>query len=155
MAEVTAVTVSMRVMSASDEYKYLLRMVAAGGGQRLRSLTGYYAEVGTPPGRWMGGGPRGIGGGLVAEGDVVTEAQLQLPLLIGLGRDPVTDESLGRAYLAYRTAADRALDGPQADGGGLTERAAASALEQPNENCRRAVAGYDFTFSIPKSASIL
>ncbi|TFB82465.1 conjugal transfer protein [Cryobacterium levicorallinum] len=145
----------MRVMSAGDGYKYLLRTVAAGDGKRLLStpLTRYYTEEGTPPGRWMGGGLHGLGEGFVVDGDVVTEAQLQL--LIGLGRDPVSGEPLGRAYPVYRSAADHALDRPRADGDGVTERAAASAVEQPNEKRRRAVAGYDFTFSIPKSASIL
>ncbi|TFD54378.1 conjugal transfer protein [Cryobacterium sp. Hh11] len=145
----------MRVMSAGDGYKYLLRTVAAGDGKRLLStpLTRYYTEEGTPPGRWMGGGLRDLGDGLMVEGDVVTEAQLQL--LIGLGRDPVTGEPLGRAYPVYRTADGLDLDRPRADGGGPTDRAAASAVEQPDAKRRRAVAGYDFTFSIPKSASIL
>ena len=101
----------------------------------------------------MGGGLPGFGEGLIVEGDVVTEAQLQL--LIGLGRDPVRGEPLGHAYPVYGTAADRALDGPSADGSGPAGRAAASAVDQPDEKRRRAIAGYDFTFSIPKSASIL
>ncbi|MFZ1381743.1 MAG: relaxase domain-containing protein, partial [Scrofimicrobium sp.] len=52
------VTVSMRVMSAGDGYKYLLRTVAAGDGDRSLStpLTRYYSAEGTPPGRWMGSG---------------------------------------------------------------------------------------------------
>jgi hypothetical protein len=33
-AHLTSVTVSMRVMSAGDGYKYLLQSVAAGGGHR-------------------------------------------------------------------------------------------------------------------------
>lgn len=42
-------TVSMRVMSAGDGFKYLLRSVAAADGDRSLStpLTRYYAEVGT------------------------------------------------------------------------------------------------------------
>ena len=133
-------TVSMRVMSAGDGYKYLLRTVAAGDGQRSLStpLTRYYSAQGTPPGRWMGSGLPGLGSGHIVEGAEVTEAQLQR--LIGLGRDPVDAAPLGRAYPAYRSPADPALTG--------------SSQEQPGAR-RRAVAGYDFTFSIPKSASIL
>lgn len=43
-------TVSMRVMSAGDGYKYLLRSVAAVDGDRSLStpLTRYYTEQGTP-----------------------------------------------------------------------------------------------------------
>ncbi|GAB3062635.1 hypothetical protein GCM10027079_31840 [Sediminivirga luteola] len=45
-----SVTVSMRVMSAGDGYKYLLRTVAAADGDRSLStpLTRYYVEAGTP-----------------------------------------------------------------------------------------------------------
>lgn len=153
-------TVSMRVMSAGDGYKYLLRTVAAGDGKRSLStpLTRYYTSQGTPPGRWMGGGLRGLGRGLVVEGDAVTEAQLQL--LIGLGRDPVTGKALGRAYPVYRTVVDLTSAGRGEDGLelGPIERASAAASpaeDQSGAGRRRAVAGYDFTFSIPKSASIL
>ena len=101
-------TVSMRVISAGDGYKYLLRTVAASDGDRSMStpLTRYYTAEGTPPGRWMGGGLPGLGSGLIVDGEQVTEDQLQL--LVGLGRDPVTGEPLGRAYPVYRTAAERA-----------------------------------------------
>lgn len=49
-------TVSMRVMSAGDGYKYLLRSVVTGDGDRSLSttLTRYYAEAGTVQ---KGGGP--------------------------------------------------------------------------------------------------
>jgi len=132
------VTVSMRVMSAGDGYKYLLRTVAAGDGQRSLStpLTRYYSAKSTPPGRWMGSGLPGLGSGRILEGAEVTEAQLQR--LIGLGRDPVDEAPLGRAYPEYQRPADPAP--PSA---------------QETATRRRAVAGYDFTFSIPKSASIL
>lgn len=130
-------TVSMRVMSAGDGYKYLLRTVAAGDGDRSLStpLTRYYSAKGTPPGQWMGSGLPSLGLGRVVDGSEVTEAQLQL--LIGMGRDPVTGVPLGRAYPVYRSA-----DEPSAGSDQVARR-------------RRAVAGYDFTFSIPKSASIL
>jgi conjugative relaxase-like TrwC/TraI family protein len=137
--EEAVVTVSMRVMSAGDGYKYLLRTVAAGDGQRSLStpLTRYYNAKGTPPGRWMGSGLSGLGSGSIVEGTEVTEEQLQR--LIGLGRDPVDGAPLGRAYPEYRRPSDPAPPG--------------SAQETVTR--RRAVAGYDFTFSIPKSASVL
>ncbi|RLP69088.1 conjugal transfer protein [Mycetocola manganoxydans] len=129
----------MRVMSAGNGYKYLLRTVAAGDGQRSLStpLTRYYGAKGTPPGRWMGSGLPGLGSGRIVEGDEVTEPHLQS--LIGLGRDPVDGSPLGCAYPVYRSPADPAPTG----------------MSQEMSARRRAVAGYDFTFSIPKSASIL
>ncbi|WP_345064404.1 MobF family relaxase [Leifsonia kafniensis] len=147
-------------MSAGDGYKYLLRTVAAGDGERSLStpLTKYYAEAGTPPGRWLGSGVRSLGDSEIVEGDHVSEAQLQL--LVGMGRDPVTGEPLGRSYPAYTAVADRiAARVARLDRGlGLVERAEASAaieVEETARGTRRAVAGFDFTFSIPKSASVL
>lgn len=72
--------VSMRVMSAGAGYQYLLRAVAAGEGDRSLStpITRYYAEAGTPPGRWLGSGLAALGRGELNEGDQVTEAQLAL-----------------------------------------------------------------------------
>jgi conjugative relaxase-like TrwC/TraI family protein len=145
-------TVSMRVMSAGDGCKYLLRTVAAGDGIRSLStpLTRYYSSHGIPPGRWMGAGLPQIAGGLVAAGDEVTESQLQL--LIGQGRDPSTGEALGRAYPVYgntpepKTARQAHEEATSDQPSGADEAATAR---------RRAVAGYDFTFSIPKSASVL
>jgi len=142
------VTVSMRVMSAGDGYKYLLRTVVVADGNRLLStpLTRYYSAHGTPPGRWMGDGLRGIGAGGMSDGEEVTESQLQL--LIGQGRDPMSGEPLGRAYPVYgdapgSTTARRVLEESPSHAG------------QQATGRRRAVAGYDFTFSIPKSASVL
>ena len=58
-------TVSMRVMSAGDGCRYLLRTVSAGDGNRSMGtpLTRYYAETGTPPGYWLGSGVAAIGSG--------------------------------------------------------------------------------------------
>ncbi len=70
----------MRAMSAGDGYEYLLRTVATGDGERTLStpLTRYYAEEGTPPGRWIGSAVTVLGGRALAVGDEVTEEQLQL-----------------------------------------------------------------------------
>lgn len=153
-------TVSMRVMSAGDGYKYLLRTVVAGDGDRSlsSSLTRYYSAEGTPPGHWLGAGVAGLGGGQIAEGDQVSDAQLQL--LVGMGRDPITGDPLGRAYPEYRSVAERietrtgALD-PSLGPASRAEAVAAIEAEEAERGMRRAVAGFDFTFSIPKSASVL
>ncbi len=153
-------TVSMRVMSAGDGYKYLLRTVATGDGDRILStpLTRYYTQEGTPPGRWIGSAVTALGGGSITVGDEVSEQQLQR--LIGQGRDPVTDQALRSPYRKYPTVAERIerrtaqLDADLP----VTERAEAVAAieaEESGRGVRKAVAGFDFTFSIPKSASVL
>lgn len=68
----------------------------------------------------------------------VSEAQLEL--LLGIGRDPGTGAPLGRAYTGCAASApgsDRAV-----------EKASAPTR-------RRAVAGCDFTLSLPMSAWVL
>jgi conjugative relaxase-like TrwC/TraI family protein len=124
--------VTIAVMSGGDGYSYFMRSVAAGDGDRSMStpLTRYYTETGTPPGRWMGSGAASLGSnelGRLLVGDMVTEEQMAR--LAGKALDPITGEQLGRAYPVY---------GPNAGG-----------------KSRRAVAGYDFSFALPKSASIL
>lgn len=153
-------TVSMRVMSAGEGYKYLLKTVAAGDGNRALStpLTRYYLEEGTPPGRWMGSGVPALGGGRIVSGDQVSEVQLQL--LVGMGRDPVTGDPLGRAYQDFSTATARvekriaALD-PSLGVVARAETIAQIEAEEAARGTRRAVAGFDFTFSIPKAASVV
>ncbi|GAA3607812.1 hypothetical protein GCM10022199_09490 [Marihabitans asiaticum] len=92
----------MRVMSAGDGYKYLLRTAAAVDGDRELStpLTRYRAKVGTPPGQWLGSGIASLGKGRLAVGDRVSEAQLQL--LMGIGRDPISGDPLGQAFPAFK-----------------------------------------------------
>jgi hypothetical protein len=91
--------VSMRKMSAGAGFRYLLRTVVAGDGDRSLStpLTRYDAEIGTPPGRWMGTGVKDLGLEVGAE---VTETQLAL--LIDHGRHPIMGHQLGRAYPVYK-----------------------------------------------------
>jgi conjugative relaxase-like TrwC/TraI family protein len=153
-------TVSMRRMSAGSGYRYLLRSVVAGDGNRSLStpLTRYYSEVGTPPGRWMGSGVWKLGDGRVAPGMQVIEEQLAL--LIGMGRDPVTGEQLGRAYPSYKPLSERIserVDGldPEMT---LEDCAAETTRIEAEETAagrRQAVAGFDLTFSVPKSVSVL
>jgi len=150
----------MRVMSAGDGYKYLLRSIAAADGDRSLStpLTRYYAEAGTPPGQWLGSGIASLGQGQLAVGDRVSEAQLQL--LMGMGRDPITGDPLGHAFPAYKSVPERIeariadLD-PGLSPGAQGEAVAQIEAEETDRGRRRAVAGFDFTFSVPKSASAL
>ncbi|WP_344043593.1 MobF family relaxase [Nocardioides panacihumi] len=153
-------TVSLRRMSAGTGYRYLLRSVAVGDGDRALStpLTRYYAEAGTPPGRWMGSGVHAFSAGQLKAGMPVTEEQLAL--LIGMGRDPVTGDQLGRAYAEYKSLNARIkerVDGLDTDLS-AGDRAAESSRIQAEESrsgIRHAVAGYDLTFSVPKSVSVL
>ncbi|GAA1874265.1 MobF family relaxase [Myceligenerans crystallogenes] len=156
------VTVSLRVMSAGHGYKYLLRSVVRGDGDGITAdaLTRYYAGPGTPPGRWLGTGVADLGddGERIAAGDQVTEEQLAR--LLGAGRDPVTGEPLGRPYQVFATVPERiasrieVLPSDQDE----TERAVAVArieAEERQAGPKSAVAGFDLTFSVPKSVSVL
>ncbi|GAA4699791.1 hypothetical protein GCM10023349_15260 [Nocardioides conyzicola] len=150
----------MRRMSAGSGYQYLLRSVAAGDGNRTLStpLTRYYSEVGTPPGRWMGSGLSALGDGQLRPGMEVTEEQLAL--LIGMGRDPLTGHQLGRAYATYQPLAERISKRLDALDPNLTaaDRAAETTRVEADETAaggRHPVAGFDLTFSVPKSVSVL
>ncbi|WFF33075.1 relaxase domain-containing protein [Propionibacterium freudenreichii] len=153
-------TVSMRVMSAGVGYDYLLKTVVAADGNRPLStpLTRYYMEEGTPPGRWLGGGVAALGKGEIQVGDRVSEDQLQL--LMGTGCDPITGDKLGLGFPAYKSHDERieariADLEPTMTPGAKGEAVAQIVAEETARSTRRAVAGFDFTFSIPKSASVL
>ncbi|WP_448233178.1 MobF family relaxase [Microbacterium lacticum] len=154
---------TIRVMSSGRGYEYLLSSVAAGDGDRDMGtpLTRYYTETGCPPGIWLGSGlaslDDGTGTGL-ADGETVTEEQLAR--LLGDGLHPVTGKRLGHPFpklqpprerIATRVAElDPDLPKPQRD----------AAIEQIREEelakkSRNAVAGFDLTFSPPKSLSMI
>src|SRR3954453_1369657 len=84
-------------MSLGTGYEYLLNSVARGDGAVAASspLTRYYAESGTPPGRFLGSGLAGLDDGHGGPaGTVVSEEALwRMP---GMMADPVTGEPLGR-----------------------------------------------------------
>ncbi|MFC5175089.1 MobF family relaxase [Nocardioides taihuensis] len=153
-------TVSMRKMSAGEGYKYLLRSVVAGDSNRSLStpLTRYYAEAGTPPGIWMGSGVAEFGAGELAVGTTVSEPQLVL--LIGQGRDPITGDQLGTAFQRFATHKQR-VDEREAslnphlsdeERGQLVDEIEA---EEMAKGAQTATAGFDYTFSVPKSVSVL
>jgi conjugative relaxase-like TrwC/TraI family protein len=153
-------TVSMRVMSAGDGYKYLLRSVAAGDGERSLStpLTRYYAEAGNPPGFWLGTGITAFSTGNLPAGSQVSETQLQL--LVGMGRDPLTGTPLGRAYQQFAPVAQRVQErvrkfSPSLDPDYRAGLVAQIETEERERGTRRAVAGFDYTFSVPKSVSAI
>lgn len=106
----------------------------------------------------MGAGLSALGNGQLISGDEVSEAQLQL--LVGMGRDPITRDPLGRAYPVYKSLEARVHSRVEALDSSLSavERGRAVAAieaEEAERGGRKAVAGFDFTFSIPKSASVL
>ncbi|WP_448071784.1 MobF family relaxase [Georgenia yuyongxinii] len=160
VAHLVGVTVSMRVVSAGKGYSYLLRSVVQGDGDATQAagFTRYFTEAGTPPGVWMGKGVTFFGEGELRPGMTVTPEQLQT--LLGRGNDPVTGAGLGQPFREYpsvaeRTAAliarvDRALPAGEFDAEVTRIQA-----EQYARGSQTATAGFDLTFSVPKSVSVL
>lgn len=152
---------TIRVMSSGRGYEYLLKSVAAGDGDRSMGtpLTRYYTESGCPPGTWLGTGLASLDigqGPALAAGDTVTEEHLAR--LLGEGIHPVTGAKLGTAYprlqpprerIAARVARlDASLTGTQRE-----EAVERIREEEVAKKPRTAVAGFDLTFSPPKSVS--
>ncbi len=163
---------SMHKLTAGDGYRYLTRQVAAGdaGLSAAESLTAYYEASGNPPGRWHGTGLTGLGNDAhrLRPGDVVGEEAMGA--VFGRGLDPVTGEPLGRPYPRYEAgnapgkAATRegALGRGLGKGSGKTSpvpdlvgKAGADDPGQAGGRARRAVVGFDLTFTAPKSVSVL
>lgn len=125
---------SIRRMTLGAGYRYLMSSVArVDEAGPARGLTGYYAAHGTPPGRFLGAGLAGLAGGAGVEpGSAVTEEQLWR--MLGMLQDPVTGEQLGRAPT----------------GPGMVF------VDHLGRVCkaRQSIAGFDLTFSAPKSVSV-
>lgn len=156
-------TMSMHPMSSGDGYRYLLGSVVAGDGDRaLKSpLTRYYEESGTPPGVWLGTGLAGVG---LSAGADVTEDHLRR--LIGEGCDPLTGAPLGRKYnvptmsvrdrVAERMLSEsKILDSAAPDHAAQLAALKRQIVQEERGRARKAVAGFDCTFSVPKSVSTL
>lgn len=126
---------SIRRMTLGSGYRYLMASVARGdaAGRTASPLAAYYSEPGTPPGRFLGAGLAGLDGGRgVRAGSTVSEEHLWR--MLGMLQDPVTGNPLGRAPGAERTAY---LDGLKRE-----------------RKAPQTVAGFDLTFSAPKSVSV-
>jgi conjugative relaxase-like TrwC/TraI family protein len=156
-------TVSIRRMTLGSGYKYLMGSVAQsdGASQHASALTRYYAESGTPPGRFIGQGLPGLGNGVgIESGSQVTEEHLFR--MLGMVEDPLTGEQLGRPPRAQKapyaervrtriSAATAKLNGDERDAAVFKIKSEERAAEA---KIARAVAGFDLTFSAPKSVSV-
>ncbi|MEE6273322.1 MobF family relaxase [Georgenia sp. MJ206] len=118
---------SMCVRYAGESYTYLLDSVTTDHGRAGGTpMSRYYAAHGTPPGTWLGAGLVGLDDGRgLVEGSFATPVQMER--LFANGADPVTGMTLGQSPHVYAADADR----------------------------RRPVAGFDSTFTVPKSVSVL
>ncbi len=149
-------------MTRMASVDYLIRHVARGDGRQAdpsSPLTRYYTAQGYPPGRWLGSGLAGLAGDVMVAGAEVTEAQMRA--LFEHAQDPTSGARLGsQTPPKYRTRAERiahriaALPGtiPPADRAKIID---AIHLEERQRPVHRAVAGFDLTFSVPKSVSAL
>ncbi len=155
--------ISLRRMSLGSGYRYLMESVATGDGAvgASSNLTRYYAESGTPPGVFIGGGLGALDEGQgVQAGSPVSEEHLFN--LLGMCADPVSGRALGRQpnrshlSIARRVAAQVGAI-PRTES--AAERAEQVARIEAEERARTStfrppVAGFDLTFSPPKSVSV-
>ncbi|MFI5734994.1 MobF family relaxase [Kribbella sp. NPDC051587] len=151
---------SIHRLTAGDGYKYLLRHIATADVDRRMAtpLTAYYAASGYPPGRWLGSGLAGLGGGQLRPGDEVTE--LHMEALFGRAEDPLTGRTLGEPYRVYKPPSKRIEEQIRALGIDLSDADRAAAIAEirraeMRQKSRQAVAGFDLTFSPVKSVSAL
>lgn len=150
-------------LTAGAGYQYLLRHTASGDCDRAgaTSLTSYYAQSGNPAGRWLGSGLPGVGGSdamRIEVGDVVDE--LPMARLFGQGCDPTSGAPLGRAYVTGEPVAKRVEAQVNALPEGMDAAARRSAIDaitrvELARGAPKAVAGFDLTFTPPKSVSTL
>ncbi|MFX1820944.1 MobF family relaxase [Pseudarthrobacter sp. CC4] len=122
-------TMSIARLSAQSGLRYLFKTTMMDDLTTTPpDATTYYVKAGTPEGRWIGSGLHGINRG---PGDVVAETDAKA--VFDLAVHPDTNAPLGRPH-SQPTAVDNKT-GPPA--------------------VRHAVVGFDLTFSVPKSVSVL
>jgi len=97
---------SLHKLSAGGGVTYLLRHTCCGDVERAAEtpLSAYYTASGYPPGRWLGAGLPGLGGGAGVSG-LIDETGMER--LFSLGLDPATQAPLGKASALHKTANQR------------------------------------------------
>lgn len=122
-------TMSIARLSAQSGLKYLFKTTMMDDmSPTPPDATTYYMKAGTPQGRWLGSGLQGINR---ASGDAVTETEAKA--IFACAIHPDTGAPLGRPH----------------------HQPAVAQNAQGHTRTRRAVAGFDLTFSVPKSVSVL
>ncbi|WP_298041974.1 MobF family relaxase, partial [uncultured Citricoccus sp.] len=115
---------------------YYLDSVATGDERHhgRQDLTAYYTEAKAPAGRWVGSG---LAGTSLTPGQTVERDHAVM--LYEQARDPESKNLLGRAPMARQA----------------TPAEAKTPAGRVAKSTREAVAGFDLTFSVPKSVSAL
>ncbi|MHC6219410.1 MobF family relaxase [Arthrobacter sp. MMS24-S77] len=122
-------TMSIARLSAQSGLRYLFKTTMMDDvSPTPPDATSYYMKAGTPQGRWLGSG---LGGITRARGDPVTETDAKA--IFDETVHPDTGAPLGRPH-GQPTLVQNS---------------------QGQAGTRRAVAGFDLTFSVPKSVSVL
>ncbi|MBT2250316.1 relaxase domain-containing protein [Arthrobacter sp. BHU FT2] len=122
-------TMSIARLSAQSGLRYLFKTTMMDDHCTTRpDATTYYMKAGTPQGRWVGSGLTGIN---KTAGDVVTESDARS--VFDLAAHPDTGTPLGRSHNRPTVVVNK--NGPP--------------------TTRHAVVGFDLTFSVPKSVSVL
>ncbi|MGW9550892.1 MobF family relaxase [Citricoccus zhacaiensis] len=126
----------MTVSIAKMSIAYYLDSVGTGdaGPHGPKDMTGYYTEAKAPAGRWVGSG---LAGTSLTVGQEVTRTHAIM--LYEQARDPESGTLLGRAPMASQ----------------VTPQDAKTPAGRTARATREAVAGFDLTFSVPKSVSVL
>ena len=164
--EVVRVVMSMARLSAGAGYRYLTRDTCCADAHRAAgtSLTSYYTALGYPPGTWRGDGLAGLGYdgagrrvGRIRAGAVVTEEAMAA--VYGAGRDPVTGDTARCPLPAVQDPhrADPGREPPAPRGLVRCPPGRRGQADRDTETARRmpvAVAGFDLTFTVPKSVSV-
>ncbi|WP_442543058.1 MobF family relaxase [Arthrobacter sp. KN11-1C] len=124
-----AMTMSIARLSAQSGLKYLFKTTMMDDRTVAPAdTTTYYMKAGTPQGRWIGSGLKGINR---TTGDAVTESDARA--IFDSATHPDTAAPLGRPHGQPTIAQNN----------------------HGQSSTRRAVAGFDLTFSVPKSVSVL